>query len=336
MKQNILKIISNYAKTLIFPILMYAGFAILNLCVTGSTFFSSIITRNIILNAILNTIVAMAISIPLSQGRWDYACGTIATLGGIIGVQIGMALHLNVFLLALVCMLVCICLALFEAFIYITLRVSTMIMSLGVVMIYEALTNILFDGKGVNLFQADLAYSTAITKFYQLPWAFIVLIICMIIVYFILYKTRIGADVKSIGANSKLAINSGVNEKKNIIIVYIICGGLLGVAGLMNACNAQITASSNLSSTSLMFSSMGGVLIGLFLANYSNLPWGMFLGCLGMSIMSYGLSAMGIDSSLVTIITGVVIVTITAYTSNKAKIDEKFNKYFKKRVNQND
>ena len=336
MKHSIGRIALNYAKTLIFPILMYGCFALLNLCVSGSTFFSDVITKNILLNAILNTIVAMAISIPLSQGRWDYGCGTIATLGGIISVQIGMALHLNLFLLILLCCAICICLALIEALIYILLRVSTMIVSLGVVMIYEALTNILFEGKGVNLFQADLEYSSQITKFYQLPWALIVLFVCMAIVYFILYKTKIGADVKSIGANSKLAINSGVNEKKNIIVVYIICGALLGVAGLMNACNAQIASASNLSSTSLMFSSMGGVLIGLFLANYSNLPWGMFLGCIGMSAMSYGLSAMGIDSSLVTIITGAVIVAITAYTSNKSKIDEAFSGIFKRKAKEND
>ena len=97
-------------------------------------------------------------------------------------------------------------------------------------------------------------------------------------------------------------------------------GGLLGIAAILNASKGNVTPASNLSSTMLMFSSMGPVLVGLFLANYSNLPFGVFMGAVGMTAMSYGMVVLGIDGSIQTIVLGVIIVLIMAYTTNKAKM----------------
>ena len=44
------------------------------------------------------------------------------------------------------------------------------------------------------------------------------------------------------------------------------------------------------------------------------------MGSLGMSVITYGLTSFGIDGAIVTIITGVIIVLIMAYTTNQTKI----------------
>jgi ribose transport system permease protein len=147
--------------------------------------------------------------------------------------------------------------------------------------------------------------------------------------YILLYKTRFGSNSKSLGNNARLAINAVINEKKNIAITYVVVGVLLGIAAMLNACNSQITAASNLSSSTLMFSSMGPVLIGLFLANYSCLPWGIFIGSLGMSVMTYGLTSFGIDGAIVTIVTGAILVLIMAYTTNQQRLASFFARFFK-------
>jgi ribose transport system permease protein len=163
----------------------------------------------------------------------------------------------------------------------------------------------------------------------QAPWCYLLLGVVLVALYLLLYKTRFGSNSKSLGNSARLAINAGINEKKNIALTYVVVGILLGIAALLNACNSQITAASNLSSTTLMFSSMGPVLIGLFLANYSNIPWGIFIGSLGMSIMTYGLTSFGIDGAIVTIITGAVLVLIMAYTTNQQQLARFFSQLFK-------
>ncbi|MGN1095257.1 MAG: ABC transporter permease [Eubacteriales bacterium] len=320
MKSSIKKRLSGYAKTLIFPVLMWLLFAIAALIAGKEYFFSAYIISNIFRGSVLSFIVGLAIAIPLSGGRWDFAPGTIATLGGIIGINLGTGWGLNVFGVLFVCIVVCVILALIEAAAYLLLRVPNMIVSLGVVMVYEALTGIFFGGNGANIFNAPADYANNLLMLSRAPWCYILLAVVILVLNFLLYRTRFGSNLKSLGNNARLAINAGVNEKLNIVLTYVLVGVLLGIAALLNACNAQITAASNLSSTTLMFSSMGPVLIGLFLAGYSSMPWGIFMGSLGMSVMTYGLTSFGIDGAIVTIITGIIIVLIMAYTTNQAKI----------------
>ena len=110
----------------------------------------------------------------------------------------------------------------------------------------------------------------------------------------------------------------------------MLVGVLLGFAALFNASKANITPASNLSSTSLMYSSMGPVLVGLFLARFSCMPWGVWIGSIGMQVMTYGMVCTGIDGSIQTIITGVVIVVIMAYTANQDLIVSKIKSFISK------
>lgn len=301
MKDKILKTGLGYLKSLIFPVVLYVIFALISLCCgKQGTYFSSYTTGKIFQESVLATLVGIAIAVPLKGGRWDFATGTISVLGGII---------FTVFFSVL--------LAVLEGLLYIVLRVPNMIVSLGVVMIYEAMTNILFNGKGVNVFNNTPEYTDELLKLYNAPWCYILLVLVILVSTFLLYYTRFGADNKSLGLNSKLAINAGVKEKKNILLTYVFIGVLLGFAAILNASKGKVEAASNLSSTNLMFSSMGPVLVGLFLEQYSTLPFGVFVGALGFNVITYGLQALSIDSSIQTIITGIAIVLIMTYTTNQ-------------------
>jgi ribose transport system permease protein len=75
-----------------------------------------------------------------------------------------------------------------------------------------------------------------------------------------------------------------------------------------------------------MFSSMAPVLMGLYLAQFTNLPLGIFSGALGMNALSYGMVVMGINSSLQTVVIGVFIVIFMAYTTNQARVRSFLNR----------
>lgn len=310
---KIKKTAKGYSLTLIFPVAMWLLFLIITAaCGKSDLFVSANGFDNIFRQSILTTFVALAIAIPLSGGRWDFATGTIAVLGAIIGGNIGLMISQNVIVVLLCCIVTCVLLAMIESMLYIFLRVPNMIVSLGVVMLYEALSQIVFGGEGVKLNRYD-----GIIAITQAPWCYVVLALVLVVVYFLMEYTKFGYDTRSLGANALLSINSGVKEKKNIILTYLLVGVLLGFAALFNASKANITPASNLSSTSLMYSSMGPVLVGLFLARFSSMPWGVWIGSVGMQVMTYGMVCTGIDGSIQTIITGVVIVVIMAYTSNQ-------------------
>ena len=51
------------------------------------------------------------------------------------------------------------------------------------------------------------------------------------VVWFILYRSRWGYEIRLIGDNSKAAEYAGINIKRNIIMVMMLSGGLAGLAG---------------------------------------------------------------------------------------------------------
>lgn len=324
--------LKNYALTLLFPLGMYLVFAIVALTSGNENFFKGYIITGMMHDTVLNTIVALAIAIPLSGGRWDFGPGAIVMLGAIIGGNIGVHLGLQSFGILLCCIIACVILALIEATLYLTLRVPNMIISLGVVMIYEALGGLLFNGLGINFYAVDAMYLTQISKVNEVPYIYLLLVIVLLVVWFLLYRTKFGYDTRSLGANSRLAVNAGVKEQRNILLTYVLIGALLGCAAMLNACSAKVEPLNNLSSTALMFGSMAPVLIGLFFANFTNMAWGICIAALGMEVFSYGLNAFKIDSSIQTIVTGVVLALIMVYINDSAKLAALLNRFFGKKL----
>lgn len=303
-------------QTFIFPITLWLLFAILielkggnNLFVTEASF------KDIFQTSVLSAITAIAVALPLSGGRWDFGAGSIMVLTGIIAGNLAIEYGLNLMVLILLCIVISVLLSLFEGILYISFRVPTMIISLGIVMLYEALSGLLFDGSGVRLFM----YPNLALLGTQ-PYCYIVLAIVIIIFWGLMKYTKYGYDARSLGNNALLAVNNGVKEKKNILTTYLIVGVLLGIGALLNASKAVVAPEANLSSTYLMFSSMGAVLVGLYLSRFSNMALGIFSGTIAMSIFSKGLTVYGMPSSLNNIILGIFIIIFMGITTNMEQI----------------
>lgn len=309
-------------KTFVFPVVMWLFFAILTVFAGGNDLFLSAVSiKDIFQTSCLNVVVAVAVALPLSGGRWDFAPGSIIVLAGIIAGNLTINHGLGLAGLIVLSVVVAVALALIEGVLYITFKVPTMIISLGVVMLYEALSGLIFDGSGVRLFMyEDLAV------FARQPYCYIIVAVVLLAFYVLMKYTKFGFDTRSLGNNALLAINNGVNEKKNILLTYACVGLLLGVASILNASKAVVAPEADLSSTTLMFSSMGAVLVGLFLARFSNMSMGLLSGTLAMSVLSKGLTVIGMPSSLNNIILGLFIIVFMGYTTNMERIKQAFKK----------
>lgn len=61
----------------------------------------------------------------------------------------------------------------------------------------------------------------------------LIAILCAILVYLFLYKTKWGLQVRATGANAKFAKYSGMNVTKVIILVHVIAGAVAGCGGIV-------------------------------------------------------------------------------------------------------
>lgn len=321
MQASMLKWAGKLLKTFMFPIAIYLSILLVTLLMSKTGYVSFGAFDRIVRGSVLTTITAYAIALPLSGGRWDFAPGIIIMLAGIIGSNVTIDLGLGPVMLLLITMGVAIVLSLIEGLLYVWIRVPTIIVSLGVVMMYEALSGVVYEGSGTQLFMHG-----NLTIFARSPWIYILLALVMVVFYYLLSHTKFGYDTRSLSAHPRLAVNMGVKEKKNILLTYLVVGGLLGISAVINASTVLVSPAGNLSSTALMFSSMAPVLMGLYLAQFTNLSLGIFAGALGMNALSYGMVVIGINSSLQTVVIGVFIVVFMAYTSNQERIRSYLNR----------
>jgi ribose transport system permease protein len=205
-----------------------------------------------------------------------------------------------------------IALSLLNSFLYILLRIPPLVISLMTVMVYEALTQIFEDGKGVMIVTRP-QYAV----FYQEPAVFIITGTMMLFFWAVMKYTRFGLEARALSQGQKIAVDFGIKEKSTVIKRYFIVGVFLGVAAVLYLGQVlTIDAARNMSSTVVMFQAIMPGMIGRVLAKYSNIPIGTLMAVLSMQFISVGFTCMGLDSNLASAINGIFILIFIAYTGN--------------------
>lgn len=132
-------------------------------------------------------------------------------------------------------------------------------------------------------------------------------ILCAIGVWFILFKTTFGYEIRSVGNNPYGAEYGGISVTKNIISAMVVSGMLAGLAGatLISGLTFKIDQAS--STPQYGFTGIAVALVG------KNHPIGVLASALLFGILSNGARKMqiaGIPQEVVGIIQGVIIIFI--------------------------
>lgn len=321
------RIVGNTWKTLIWPVAIYVLFFILCKIFSPQAAFGTWKSVDgVIKQAILAGLIAMAMACNMINDRWDFSMGIICVCSSFISAPIAKALSAGIlegnkkstapsWVLLLVCILVCMCLCLINALLYLILKVPALVISIGVMLVYETLVRIVNGGSGARM--SGINY----TLFGRSPWIYIIAIIVFLIFAFIYTFTKFGYNVRSLGNNQIIANNIGVNEKKNVILSYLLCGFILGVAAVVNVgLKGNIEASSTFNNNmGMMFQAFPAVFIGLYLSRYTNFMVGIFIGAFCIKMMTSGVLALGLPSAVQDIGVGAFLFFFIALTTNQGR-----------------
>ncbi len=82
----------------------------------------------------------------------------------------------------------------------------------------------------------EIAASARIPPIFNNPllrihWGFVLALIVAVIIWWLLWKTTLGFEIRTVGANPDAAKYAGINVKRTIIITMAISGALAGLAG---------------------------------------------------------------------------------------------------------
>jgi general nucleoside transport system permease protein len=133
----------------------------------------------------------------------------------------------------------------------------------------------------------------------------IVAIIMVAVMWFILQRTTLGYELKSVGFNQNAAKYAGMNVKKNIIIAMTISGVFAGLAGAMEGLGTFENISMKGAFAGIGFDGIAVALLG------ANTPLGVVFGATLFGSLKFGAIEMqsiaGIPSEIVSIIIALII-----------------------------
>jgi general nucleoside transport system permease protein len=140
-------------------------------------------------------------------------------------------------------------------------------------------------------------------------WGFVLALVMAYVVYWFLFKTTLGFEVRSVGANPDAAKYAGMNIIRNFVMVMAMAGGLAGLAGSAQVLGVDHWVGQGFSA------GYGFDAIALALLGKSH-PFGVVLAALLFGFLRSGATDMqsmaGVPIDIISIIQGLVIVFIAA------------------------
>lgn len=134
----------------------------------------------------------------------------------------------------------------------------------------------------------------------------------LVVVFMVVMKrTQFGRQVYAVGGSERAATLSGLNVKRIKLLVYMIGGGLAGVAGLL--VTSKLNSAQPNAGMSYELDSIAAVVIGgTSLNGGRGTIIGTVLGCLIIGVLNNGLVLLGVSAVWQQVIKGLVILVAVA------------------------
>lgn len=267
-------------------------------------------------------ITTIALSINLNSGRFDFSLGSMATLSSVLGAKITYSVldggNYSALMMFVLTLLIGMLLGLISGILYVVLHLPPIITSLGVTLIYEGILFTITEGRYV-MKEVQNKSMTAFTG--NWIYAAIIIVAVLLISIAIFDYTKFGYDYNALKNGQKVAVNTGIKEIPNAIGCYVICGGLMGIVGFLNAArNTTINGGQlNFGSISIMFTAFLPMFIGSYISRFTNEKIGFFLAALCMSMLNstFAVFSNEVNASMQAIINAVLLVVFLIYLSNE-------------------
>ncbi len=139
--------------------------------------------------------------------------------------------------------------------------------------------------------------------------SFFIAIIAALLVYYLLWKTSLGYEIRAVGHNPMASEYAGINISRNIILAMVISGALAGLVGTNEVMGYKFRWRQELF-TSLGFNGIAVALLG------KNHPLGVVLAAILFGILSYGgalvniFTAGKIPRELIMVIQAVIVILV--------------------------
>ena len=241
------------------------------------------------------------------MGLFDFAVGSNIVLSSIVGVILSEKFGYAGFLIG--CLGCGTLIGLLIGFLYNRLNVPSMIVTVGLMLVFESVAVFVAGGVKQTL-------SPELRFFSGAPGNIILAAAAFALMWFILNYTRIGTYCNAIGSNEFTAKNMGIDVKRYKLTGFALLHFFVGIMAVLTVSyGTTMTALTGMSTMSRNFQPLMGTFFGVAFRKYGTPITAIVVGEFIISIIFNGFVALGAPTTIQNVVTGaalLIIVTLTA------------------------
>lgn len=277
-------------------------------------------TIKIILNqSMIPITLGLAMGCVMPAGLMDFSPGARVILGAVVG---GIcAGHFGIAGMIVGCFLGTMAGGVLIALLYRYLKIPSMVVSLGVMLVMEAVTDRIATALGGGTI---IRISAEISAFASYPGNIIITVLACVISYYITYKTKLGCLISAIGNDEAMLKGLGVNVEAVKFKAFAASGIFCFFGSVLQICySGSVAATTGMGTMNMVFKPMMGVLIAMQLVRLvNNMPVMIIIGEIVISIIFNGFISLGLTDNIQNIVLGVFLLTVMGISENSARFVE--------------
>ncbi len=296
----------------------YNAVAILLLLAIIATFFVDGFSKNIdrvIVEASLYGMIAVGLGLVMVTGNIDLSVGFQAACAAVLAVLVYNVTGGNLILAAIIAIISGIVTGFINGFTVVKLGISPLIATIATNYIYKGFVYF-FTKDGAIYPEGELRrqFQDALSKkelfnVDALAVPVLIVIAVLVVLYFIMRKTRFGVSLYIAGDNAEAGQFAGIDIKKSVWITYILCGVCCALAGLFLASNAGSAIYSQGEGRDV-FAISACIIGGIKMAGGKGTMVNLLLGILIMRVISTAMDMMLIPAAWVDFVSGALLIVI--------------------------
>ena len=245
------------------------------------------------------------------MGLFDFAVGANVVLSSIVGVILSKHFGYAGFILG--CLGCGTLIGFLIGFLYNHLNVPSMIVTVGLMLIFESVAVFVAGGVKQTLGEELRFFSGA-------PGNIILAGLAFLLMYFILNYTKIGTYCNAIGSNEFTAKNMGIDVKRYKLYGFMLLHFFVGIMAILTVSyGTTMTALTGMSTMSRNFQPLMGTFFGVAFRKYRMPITAIVIGEFIIQIIFNGFVALGAPTTIQNVVTGAALLVIVSLTARGGK-----------------
>lgn len=291
---------------------------LLFLGIRAPSFFRFTNIMDVLKQSCILIIVSIGQTLILISGGFDMSAGSLLQLAANLAAGLVLA-GMHTPLVLIIGISTGILTGLLNTFFVVIVKIPSFVATLAMMLVLSGTTTWYNDGKSITLSDRPGFFYLGQGYVGPIPVLFIITVVIIFILHFFLKHTSTGMRMYAVGENYGAAMIHGISRKKALFLSFIIGGGIVGLAGVLQA-SYSYGASTMSTTLDFLLQALAASLLGTTFSKTEELSViGTAISALFISSLSSALIANGVSNLLQPGLLGLILVVSVMLTVIKKR-----------------